>query len=164
MTKELILKEFLKLQKETGVMKEYTITTYEELLNALSEEFAEEYDGSPDAQDAYDNLNDYLDNFLEDHAGMYSLGTKDWSIECYSNASKEIIESAINQWNQSYLSNIKDIDDLTSAITHDIMDTMSNVGCDVHNAFAIICEETFEEKHPLFIDLGEPNPRIDFDI
>lgn len=162
MTKELILKDFLKLQKETGVMKEHIITTYEELLNALSEEFAEEYDGCSDAQDAFDNLNDYLDNFLGDHAGMYSLGTKDWSIECYSNATKELKEGAINQWNSYYSSNITDINDLTSAASHRLSKDMSNCGCDIHTAFAMLCDDVFADEHPLFVDLGESNPRISF--
>lgn len=164
MTKDLILKNFLQLQEEANIMKQHSITNYSQLLDVLSKEFEKTYDSCSDAQEAYDKLNSALNNFLENHCGMYSLGTKDWTIECYSNATKEVIEDTINNWNNHNSSNITNINTLISALTTDVTDTMSNCGCDVHNAFATICNEFFEENHPLFIDLGEPNPRIDFDI
>lgn len=164
MNKELILQDFLKLQRETEVLKEYIITNYEELLSALSEEFAEEYDSCDDAQDAFDNLNDYLSNFLIKHGARYFLGTQEWAIDYKENASKDIIESAINEWNGYYSASLKDIDDLTSAINHQVLKDMSYCQYDVHTAFAELCEDIFKKKHPLFVNIGESNPRIDFDI
>lgn len=160
MNKNAILNDFLKL-KEEGVIVD-SFSTFDELLDVLSDMFAEEVEDSSDAQEAYDNLNDALGGIIEKHCGVYSLGTKDWSIECSTDNSKELISQLIQKWNDYYDDKITDIDELCSSLTRRVGKDMCNAGCDVHNALSMISDDVFVGKHPFFVELGEKNPRISF--
>lgn len=160
MNKNFILNDFLKL-KEDGVIKEM-FSTYEELLDVLSEMFSDMYHRSSDAQEAFDDLNDNLDGLLNKHCGVYTLGTKEWSITSSLEASDSVVAKSIQDWNDYYGANLKSIDEVCDAIDHRVMKDMSNCGCDVHNALAMLCEDVFGGEHPFFVDLGEEDPRISF--
>ena len=160
MKKDCILKDFLKLKKD-GIIKE-SFSTYEELLNVLSDMFSDIYNKSSDAQEAFDDLNDNLDGFLNKHCGVYTLGIQEWTIKIYTEASNETIEQSIQDWNSYYCDSLSSIDELCDSITHRIIKDMSNCGCDVYNALTMLCEDVFGESHPFFVDLGEENPRISF--
>ena len=160
MEKQLILKEFLKLKNEGVITEDFS--TYEELLDVLSEKFSENYDSSSDAQEAFDDLDDELDGILNKFSGVYSLGTKEWSIHCSSEASKDAIEELISKWNSYYAYEVTDVDELCSAIEHRVLKDMCNCGCDVHNALAMLCNDVFGEDDLIYVDIGESNPRISF--
>lgn len=160
MNKNNILKDFLKL-KEDGVI-EKSFSTYEELLDVLSEMFSDIYDRSSDAQEAFDDLDYDLDGLLNKYCGVYTLGTKEWTINSSIDASDEIIKQAIQDWNSYYRDSLSTIDELCDGITHRVMKDMSNCGCDVHNALAMLCDDVFSQEHPFFVDLGEEDPRISF--
>lgn len=160
MNKNFILNDFLKL-KEDGVIKK-PFSTYEELLDVLSEMFSYVYDRSSDAQEAFDDLNNDLDGLLNKHYGVYTLGTKEWNISSSLEASDVAIAQSIQDWNDYYGSNLKSIDEVCDAIDRRVMKDMSNCGCDVHNALAMLCVDVFTEEHPFFVDLGEEDPRISF--
>lgn len=155
-----ILKDFLKL-KEEGVIRE-DFSSIDELEDVLSQMFSDEYDRASDAQEAFDDLNDELNGLLNKHCAVYCLGTKEWSIICSSEASEELIKKSIDEWNDYYDKNVADIDDLCSSINVRVMKDMSNCGCDVYNALAMICDDVFGDENPFYVDCGEPNPRISF--
>lgn len=159
MNKNAIMNDFMKA-KEEGLIED-NFNTYEELLDVLSEMFSDIYDKSSDAQEAFDDLDYELDGLLNKNCAVYTLGTKEWEIMCSAEASEDIIKQSINEWNQNY-SNVEDINDLCDSITHRILKDMSNCGCDVHNALAMICNEVFTNEDIFYIDLGEENPRISF--
>lgn len=159
MTKEMIFNDFLKL-KEEGVLDE-KFSTYDELLAVLSEMFQDKYSKYPDAQEAFDDLDDDLNGLLTKNCGVYSLGTKEWEIKI-EQMNEKTKEKHIKDWNEYYGSEIKDLDDLADSITHRVMKDMSNAGCDVYNALAMIIDDVFGETNLIYVDLGEENPRIEF--
>lgn len=160
MNKDVVLKEFLEL-KERGLIKD-SFSTYEELLDVLSDMFTNEYEHSDDAQDAYNDLDDALENKISKFCGVYTLGSEEWDICFNENISIEEKETALNQWNEYYCSDNSSIDDLTSSIIHRVMKDMCNCGCDVYNALSMIIDDVFEGKELFFVNIGELNPRIDF--
>lgn len=158
-----ILKDFLKL-KEEGVIRE-DFSSIDELEDVLSQMFSDEYDRASDAQEAFNNLNDELNGLLNKHCAVYCLGTKEGSIVCSSEASEELIEKSINEWNDYYDENISDIDELCSVIEHRVTEGKCNCGCDAYNALSMICDDVFafdNKNNPFYVDCGEPNPRISF--
>lgn len=161
-SREAILKDFKKL-REDGLIKE-DFTNYKELLDVLSEIFAHQYEEYSDAQDAFDDLNDYLDGKLNQHRGVYTLGTEEWRIKI-DVKEPEKLNDLMEQWGKCYGS-VSDADDLASSIEHRVMKDMSNAGCDVYNALDMICSEVFDEVDNIdsfiYVDMGEPSPRIDF--
>lgn len=160
MNKNTILKDFLELKKE-GIIEE-PFSNYEELLDVLSNMFEEEYEKYSDAQEAYDNIDDTLNGLLNKHCGVYTLGSKEWEIICSNEATQETINNMITDWNEYYGTSISDINDLCGSVTHRVMKDMSNAGCDVYNALAMICNDVFTGKNALSVDIGELNPRIYF--
>lgn len=157
--KEAILKDFRKLREE-GLIKD-DFSSYEELLDVLSEMFANQYEGYSDAQEAFDDLNDYLEGKLNEHCGVYTLGTEEWHIKI-DVKEPEKLNALMKQWGE-YYGSVSDADDLASSMEHRVMKDMSNVGCDVHNALAMLCSEVFDEyDSSIYADIGESNPRIDF--
>lgn len=160
MNKNVVLNDFLKLKEEGVIVDEFT--TFDELVDVLSHMFVEEFENSSDAQDAFDNLNDTLGGIIKKHSGVYSLGTKDWSIEYYTDAPKELIAQLIEKWNKYYDTKITVIAELCDSLTRRVEKDMCNSGCDVHNALAFISDDVFADKHPFYVELGEDNPRITF--
>ena len=160
MNKDVILKEFLELKKDGGINEKFS--SFEELVNVLSQMFEEEYESSSDAQEAYNCLNDNLEGLLGKHCAVYKLGTEEWSIDCDSKATKESIKNVITKWNDYYGSKNTTIEGVCDAITHKVMKTTSNYGCDAHNALFEICLDVFEDGHPFFVNIGDENPRIEF--
>lgn len=159
MKKELIMQDFKKLREEGVLTKDFN--TYEELLEVLSEMFTDVYYHNSDAQEAFDELDDELDGLLNKHTGVYYLGTNEWSIELDTRDDTKIKE-LIKEWNSYYGSNIESIEDLTSAIEHRVCKDMSNAGCDVFNALAMLCNDVFSEPDIAIVDIGDENPRIEF--
>ena len=160
MNKNNIVSDFLKLREE-GIIKE-NFSTYNELLDVLSQMFSDEYDNLPDAQEAFNSLDNQLNGLLNKYYGVYSLGTKEWEILCSSEASNELINQSINEWDDYYNTKITNIDCICDSIASKVMDDMSNCGCDVHNALSMICDDVFSGENPFFVDCGEENPRISF--
>lgn len=160
MNKDVILRDFLKL-KEEGLIKE-NFSTYEELLDVLSEMFSNCQEDSTDAQEACNDLNDYLEGVLYKHCAIYTLGEEDWIIDYSDEFKEKSVKDIIKEWNSFYEENLSDIDDVCDSITHKVMDTMSNAGCDVLNALKSVCDEVFGDEYPFYVDMGELNPRISF--
>lgn len=159
MDKEKILKDFLKLKKE-GLIEE-NFSSFDELVQVLSDMFEDMYSKYSDAQEAYCDLDDDLDNCLSKNGAVYCLGTKEWEVKI-DNIDEKAKEQLYKNWNDYYNSEINDIDDLVSAISHRIMKDMSNAGCDVHNALAMIINDVFGECNCIYVDIGEESPRIEF--
>ena len=160
MNKNVIVEDFKKLS-EGGII-ERMFSSYDELLDVLSEMFSDEYEKESDAQDAFNNLDEELGGLLGKYCAVYTLGTKEWVIECSGDVSKEKIEEVIASWNDYYDDNLADINDLCDSITHRVMKDMSNCGCDVYNALSALCDDVFGDGHPFYVDLGDENPRISF--
>ena len=139
---------------------EEKFSDFDELLEFLSNEFANEYENCDDAQKAYNNVNDKYDGLLGEYF-VYTLGTESWRITTQEGAELNDLLEAIELWNNYYGSDVKDIEDFCSELENRIYKDMSNAGCDVFNALTMIADDVGFDKDLILIDLGELDPKIE---
>lgn len=142
------------------------IKSVSEVLDILSDEFAEKYSILSDGQTAYDELYDEHEELMEGYCFVYSLtGGDGWSLEMGSDYNPNNDEEYIKAAKEAYSHDrIEDIGDVLDAITRDIDRTMCNCGCDMFTAFNMILEEDFSScigKSVFRISCDEVEPIIE---
>ena len=114
-------------------------STKEEFLTYLSDKFKSILENSDDAQEAFDLLDNDYSYYLSALGCVYSLfDGENWKI----NIKEELLDfisldEFSNEWNEK----VNSIEDVESILTHKVMNTMSNVGCDVYNALSLELED-----------------------
>ena len=124
--------------------------TKEEFLNYLSNEFNSKLEETEDAQDAFNNLDDDYSNYLSSIGCVYSLfDGQDWEINVddniFNTCSLETFQNVLND------NSLKTIDNIASKLTSNVMNIMSNVGCDVFNALKLQLDDFDENLEDLII-------------
>lgn len=115
----------------------------DELLNQLSDKFANQCDNFDDAQEAFDEL-DAEYNFLLGKYFVYSLSDEGerWYVSEGDTFLIEELPKYIASYKEYYGNhNITTVDDLTSVLEHRVMKDMSNAGCDPKTALRMILDD-----------------------
>jgi hypothetical protein len=122
------------------------VTSAREVLDYLSEEFQDNCKYSSDVEDAFDTLYTEHKEFMADFPFAYSLSEEDdvWTIGKGSGFKKENESKYIEIAKEIY-TDIEDLDDVLSSIEAQVMNTMSNSGCDVFNALNHVVSEDLED-------------------
>ena len=142
------------------------IKSVSEVLDILSDEFAEKYSMLLDGQAAYDELYDEHKELMKGYCFVYSLtGGDGWRLEVGSGYDSNNDGEYIREAKEVYsYDKIEDIDDVLDAIIRDIDRTMCNGGCDMFTAFNMILEEDFSScigKSVFRISCDEVEPVIE---
>ena len=114
-------------------------STKEEFLTYLSDKFKSILENSDDAQEAFDLLDNDYSYYLSALGCVYSLfDGENWKINIKEELRDFIsLDEFSNEWNEK----VNSIEDVESILTHKVMNTMSNVGCDVYNALSLELED-----------------------
>lgn len=157
---EIIMKDFLELKEKGFIEGEFN--NISELCDLLSDLLCIIYEEQNDLQSAFNMLNLILGGLINKHQCVYTVGTKPWEILYNEDQPDDVLRDALNKWNEYYDDNNETIDDLCSSVMHRLLDTMSNVGCDVFNALKMILDDIDVKDNIIIISYGELNPRISF--
>ena len=134
----------------------------EEVLDILSEEFANNYKLLGDGQDAYDLLEDENKEFMNKFGFVYTLFKGgSWSISISDDFKEGDVENYINTINEYYQVNISTLPEAIDLIKIDIFKTMSNASCDAFTALNLILEEIFNGDDIFKLTNKNIEPRID---
>lgn len=134
----------------------------EEILDILSEEFANNYKLLGDGQDAYNLLEDENREFMSEFAFVYTLfGGKSWDISLSDDFKEEETQNYIDTIKKHYRADINTLEEAIDLINIDISKTISNAGCDVFSALNLILEDIFNGLNVFKITNRYIEPRID---
>lgn len=117
----------------------FDFSSKEEFLSYLSDKFKSILENSDDAQEAFDLLDNDYSYYLSTLGCVYSLfDGKNWKI----NIKEELLDFiSLDEFSKEWNEKVNSIEDVESILTHKIMNTMSNVGCDVYNALNLELED-----------------------
>lgn len=148
-------------------MYENKVSNINEILDELSETFQDYYGRLNDAQNAFNCVADEYSDLMKGYCFVYSLsGDGTWSVDTGDGYNESDIANYINIAKENYIhdDDIEDIYDVLSLLENDVMDTMSNVGCDPFTALNLILEEDFCDlpSNDIFVISGaDEEPRIE---
>ena len=111
----------------------------EEFLSYLTDKFKSILENSDDAQEAFDLLDNDYSYYLSALGCVYSLfDGENWEI----NIKEELLDFiSLDEFSNKWDEKVNSIEDVESILTHKVMNTMSNVGCDVYNALSLELED-----------------------
>lgn len=111
----------------------------EEFLSYLSDKFKSILENSDDAQEAFNLLDNDYSYYLSALGCVYSLfDGENWQI----NIKEDLLDFiSLNEFSNEWNEKVNSIEDVESILTHKVMNTMSNVGCDVYNALKLELED-----------------------
>lgn len=114
-------------------------STKEEFLTYLSDKFKSILENSDDAQEAFNLLDNDYSYYLSALGCVYSLfDGENWQI----NIKEDLLDFiSLNEFSNEWNEKVNSIEDVESILTHKVMNTMSNVGCDVYNALKLELED-----------------------
>lgn len=114
-------------------------STKEEFLTYLSDKFKSILENSDDAQEAFNLLDNDYSYYLSSLGCVYSLfDGENWQI----NIKEDLLDFiSLNEFSNEWNEKVNSIEDVESILTHKVMNTMSNVGCDVYNALKLELED-----------------------
>lgn len=111
----------------------------EEFLSYLTDKFKSILENSDDAQEAFNLLDNDYSYYLSALGCVYSLfDGENWQI----NIKEDLLDFiSLNEFSNEWNEKVNSIEDVESILTHKVMNTMSNVGCDVYNALKLELED-----------------------
>lgn len=129
----------MSLLEIANVITGVDFSSKEEFLSYLTDKFKSILENSDDAQEAFDLLDNDYSYYLSALGCVYSLfDGKNWKI----NIKEELLDFiSLDEFSKKWNEKVNSIEDVESILTHKVMNTMSNVGCDVYNALKLELED-----------------------
>lgn len=129
----------MSLLEIANVITGVDFSTKEEFLTYLSDKFKSILENSDDAQEAFNLLDNDYSYYLSALGCVYSLfDGENWQI----NIKEDLLDFiSLNEFSNEWNEKVNSIEDVESILTHKVMNTMSNVGCDVYNALKLELED-----------------------
>ena len=142
------------------------ITGINDVLDFLSEEFAEIYSRLDDAQDAFNTLADEYSELMNKYCFVYSLsGDGTWEVGTGYDYKEDMLEEYLKVVNNYYDGlNAETLDDILCKLERVVEKTMSNAGCDMFTALNLTISEDLPEfcDKDIFAIVGaDAEPRIE---
>ena len=151
--------------KRYNELNETKCMTVMDVLDILSDEFADAYNRIGDAQQAFDTVMDENKALAEGIAFVYTLsGDASWYVTRGSGYVEAKKAEYVLLVNETYDEDAEDFGEALGVIEHRVRKDMSNAGCDASNALNMILEEDLGQDldSPIFrIEGVDEDPRIE---